>query len=102
MTFSHMAWLVAGVLVVGCGDDDGPAPTPDAGPGVDSCATCVPEDSGTGEDAFVPPVDGGMEEDGGGVTSLPADPVIIALSATGHDRVHAVTHDADGNVYATG
>jgi uncharacterized delta-60 repeat protein len=44
--------------------------------------------------------DGGVADASGEPEA--AAPIIAALSATGHDRFYGVTHDADGNIYATG
>lgn len=78
----------------GCGDDD--ARDPDTGPRPDACAECADGGPPPEPDAGVP--DGGAPDAG---SALPGDPIVIALSP-GHDRVYAVVHDADGNLYATG
>lgn len=102
------------------GRDGGSTPTNDVGPeadaGVDSGAT--DDDSGTtDDDAGSTDVDAGVDSgttdtdsgpaptDGGtpaNDAAVDSTPDVIALSATGHDRLYAVTFDAAGNIYATG
>ena len=103
MTFKSMIRVVASLaLAAGCDGGD-PAPT-DGGTTADACVACAADggdvvDGGPGPDAGRM-VDAAMPVDAGPI--LPPEPVIVALSAAGHDRVFALTHDAAGNVLATG
>jgi len=45
---------------------------------------------------------GGMGGNGGSGGSAAIKPVIVPISENGHDRFLGVTHDAQGNIYATG
>jgi uncharacterized delta-60 repeat protein len=74
------------LAAAGCDDDQGPAPMPDM--------TTAPQPDMTTQpqlDMTNPPVP---------VTV--GAPIIMPLSATGHDRFYAVTFDQAGNMYAAG
>lgn len=81
---------LAGVLVA-CGDDT-PA-NPDSS---------VPMADGGTDAGELPDDDAGSDAGTDGGTEPLPEPTVIALSTTGHDRLYAVTRDADGNIYATG
>lgn len=99
MKLTRSSWWFVALAMVGCGGTT--TADPDAGPGTDACVTCGDDAGGDPEDGGQP--DGG-QPDGGqpdGGQPLP-EPVVVALSTTGHDRFYAVTHDEDGNIFATG
>lgn len=97
---------LATVGAIGCGE----APAdPDGGALADACAACGDagggdRDGGRDDDGGHAGDDGGPLDSGAGDagTRLPTEPVVLALSPAGHDRVYAVVHDAAGNLYATG
>lgn len=83
-------------LAVGC--DDGPDPV-DAGDAGGVSADAGLDAGGGGDDAGTDA--GGTDAGSDASIPSPDEPVVIALSP-GHDRVFAITHDAAGNLLATG
>lgn len=94
------AWILGAMVgcaaIAACGDDDdGARPTVDGGglPTVDSATP----DTSTGPD----PKDGGTADAADG-SAPEAKPIVLPLSANGHDRIFGIAVDAAGNVFAAG
>jgi uncharacterized delta-60 repeat protein len=103
MSSRQVPWICM-LAALGC---DGEMTESDAGDREDACVSCRVDAGDPDPDGGTPDPDGGSDPDAGtdgGMTlpPLPTEPVVIALSATGHDRVFAVAHGPDGSIYATG
>ncbi len=94
-----VALVSAGLVACGDSEEATPATTSDAGVSADSgtstseedSSVTTLEDSSTGSDASVS--DSGKVE---------AKPIVVPVSANGHDRFYAITYDAAGNLFAAG
>lgn len=91
--------ILAGLLLVACGDDDGDGP---ADPGPDSGV-----DAGA-RDGSSPSIDAGLDANidssvpGADAASPFLPSVITAQISPGSDAFYGVTHDSAGNIYAAG